>query len=168
MPVGRWLRHIAPFPKSLQFPPQVSKPVHTFFSLNISKGHTPNFLAFRNTESKKTLMINKKLAFGFIAVVAFATPAAAQQSQLSVQSANTQNAAVNGSTAISNTELHNQQIQLERDGFYNYEPQGQVSIQESNTSNAAVNGSSAFSNTELNSQQIQVEQDKFYSPYFGH
>ncbi|NBD19048.1 MAG: hypothetical protein GVY04_23840 [Cyanobacteria bacterium] len=113
-------------------------------------------------------MINKKLAFGFIAVVAFATPAAAQQSQLSVQSANTQNAAVNGSTAISNTELHNQQIQLERDGFYNYEPQGQVSIQESNTSNAAVNGSSAFSNTELNSQQIQVEQDKFYSPYFGH
>ncbi|NBD17170.1 MAG: hypothetical protein GVY04_13815 [Cyanobacteria bacterium] len=50
-------------------------------------------------------MINKKLAFGFIAVVAFATPAAAQQAQTSVQSANTQNAAVNGSTAISNRRL---------------------------------------------------------------
>jgi len=114
-------------------------------------------------------MITKKLAFGFIAVVAFATPAAAQQAQTSVQSANTQNAAVNGSSAFSNTELNNQQIQLEREGFYHHDPQGQVSIQDSNTSNAAVNGSSAFSNTELNSQQIQVEQDKFYSPYhFGH
>ncbi len=109
-------------------------------------------------------MISKKLAFSFIAVVAFATPAAAQQSQTSVQSANTNNAAVNGSSAFSNTELNNQQIQLEREGFYHQDPQGQLSIQESNTSNAAVNGSSAFSNTELNNQQVQVDSEGYY-PY---
>jgi len=110
-------------------------------------------------------MISKKLAFGFIAVVAFATPAAAQQAQTSVQSANTQNAAVNGSSAFSNTELNNQQIQLEREGFFNQDPQGQLSIQESNTSNAAVNGSSAFSNTELNNQQVQVDSKGYYPHY---
>jgi len=109
-------------------------------------------------------MITKKLAFGFIAVVAFATPAAAQQAQTSVQSANTQNAAVNGSSAFSNTELNNQQIQLEREGFYHHDPQGQVSIQESKTNNAALNGSGAFSNTELNSQQVQVDSEGYY-PY---
>ncbi|NBD16260.1 MAG: hypothetical protein GVY04_08965 [Cyanobacteria bacterium] len=110
-------------------------------------------------------MISKKLVFGLIAVVAFTTPAAAQQSQTSVQRANTQNAAVNGSSAFSNTELNNQQIQLERDGFFNQDPQGQLSIQESNTSNAAVNGSSAFSNTELNNQQVQVDSEGYYHHY---
>ncbi len=109
-------------------------------------------------------MISKKLAFGFIAVVAFATPAAAQQSQMSVQSANTNNAAVNGSSAFSNTELNNQQIQLERDGFYHHDPQDQVSIQESKTNNAALDGSGAFSNTELNTQQVQVDSEGYY-PY---
>jgi len=109
-------------------------------------------------------MISKKLAFGFIAVVAFATPAAAQQSQMSVQSANTSNAAVNGSSAFSNTELNNQQIQLEREDFYHHDPQGQVSIQESKTNNAALNGSGAFSNTELNTQQVQVDSEGYY-PY---
>ncbi|NBD31450.1 MAG: hypothetical protein GVY17_00355 [Cyanobacteria bacterium] len=116
-------------------------------------------------------MITKKLAFGFIAIVAFATPAAAQQAQTSVQSANTQNAAVNGSSAFSNTELNNQQIQLEREGFYGdaYEGQNQLSVQESNTSNAAVNGSSAFSNTELNSQQVQFDSKGYYPHYpLGH
>jgi len=113
-------------------------------------------------------MISKKLAFGFIAVVAFATPAAAQQAQTSVQSANTQNAAVNGSSAFSNTELNNQQIQLEREGFFNHDPQDQVSIQESKTNNAAVNGSGAFSNTELNSQQVQVDSEGYYHYPLGY
>ncbi|NBD31792.1 MAG: hypothetical protein GVY17_02160 [Cyanobacteria bacterium] len=113
-------------------------------------------------------MISKKLAFGFIAIVAFATPAAAQQAQTSVQSANTQNAAVNGSSAFSNTELNNQQIQAEREGFFNQDPQGQVSIQDSKSSNAAVNGSSAFSNTELNSQQVQVDSEGYYHYPLGY
>jgi len=113
-------------------------------------------------------MISKKLAFGLIAAVAFATPAAAQQSQTSVQGANTNNAAVNGSSAFSNTELDSQQVQLERDRFYNQDPQSQLSIQESNTSNAAVNGSSAFSNTELNNQQVQVDSEGYYPYPLGH
>jgi hypothetical protein len=139
--------------------------MHKFFLLNISKNNTPKFLAFRTTNSREIPMISKKLVFGLIAVVAFTTPAAAQQSQTSVQRANTQNAAVNGSSAFSNTELNNQQIQLERDGFFNQDPQGQLSIQESNTSNAAVNGSSAFSNTELNNQQVQVDSEGYYHHY---
>jgi len=110
-------------------------------------------------------MITKKLAFGFIAVVAFVTPAAAQQAQTSVQRANTQNAAVNGSSAFSNTELNNQQVQSQREGFFNHDPQGQVSLQESKTSNAGVNGSSAFSNTELNNQQVQVDSEGYYHHY---
>ncbi len=110
-------------------------------------------------------MISKKLAFGLIVAIAFTTPAAAQQSQTSVQRANTQNAAVNGSSAFSNTELNNQQIQSQRDRFFNQDPQDQVSIQESKTSNAAVNGSSAFSNTELNNQQVQVDSEGYYHHY---
>jgi Ni/Co efflux regulator RcnB len=112
-------------------------------------------------------MISKKLVFGLIAAVAFATPAAAQQSQTSVQKANTQNAAVNGSNALSITEQENQQVQLERNGFYhNYDPQQQLSIQESNTSNAAVNGSSAFSHTEQHNQQVQVDWSQPSFPFY--
>ncbi|NBD31988.1 MAG: hypothetical protein GVY17_03185 [Cyanobacteria bacterium] len=115
-------------------------------------------------------MIGKKLAFGLIAAVAFASPAAAQaeQSQVSIQKVQSQNAAVNGSTAITNTNLHNQQIQVERDGFYGYDGydrQEQLSIQEATTSNAAVNGSTAITNTNLHNQQVQVDSSSPYFPF---
>ncbi|NBD31986.1 MAG: hypothetical protein GVY17_03175 [Cyanobacteria bacterium] len=109
-------------------------------------------------------MIGKKLAFGLIATVAFASPAAAQaeQSQTSLQQVQSQNAAVNGSAAITDTDLNNRQAQFERDGFYGYDGydrQEQLSIQDANTSNAAVNGSTAITDTDLNNRQSQFERD---------
>ena len=104
-------------------------------------------------------MIYKKLAFGLLAAVAIAAPAAAQadQGQTSIQKVQSQNAAVNHSIAVTDTDLKNQQAQFEHDGFYDYDSQGQLSVQDAATSNASVDGSIAVTDTDLNNQQVQID-----------
>ncbi|MGF1479980.1 MAG: hypothetical protein ACFB4I_10880, partial [Cyanophyceae cyanobacterium] len=78
-----------------------------------------------------------------------------------------QNAAANHSIAVTDTDLRNQQVQFENDGFYDFDSQEQLSIQDAATSNAGVNGSAAITDTDLDNQQLQVDYD-YSQPFLAY